>query len=136
MKRLTNNPLFVIVLTFVLFAAAGSVSAQTDVTPKKRLTSPATVKGYIGVEAHNSYVIRARKGQTLTVNISWRRVDDNRAEFSISRSANFYAGGLVKFGKTSNDGKRWSGKIPKTGNYYIYVVAYPTANYTLKVDVR
>ena len=136
MKKITNSLALVAVLTIAIFAATGSASAQSDRTPKKRLTNPATVKGYVGGEGHDSYVIRARKGQTLTVNISWRRKDDNRAEFTVSRSANFYTGGAANFGVESMNGKRWRGKISRTGNYYIYVVAHPTANYTLKVDLK
>ena len=123
---------FLLVLMTVLIGAVSS-SAQADTTPKKRLKSPAAVKGLIGGEAHDSYLIRARRGQTLTVQISWRREDDNRASFTVSRGADFFAAAPVKFGKESNKGKNWRGKIPATGNYYIYVVAYPTANYSLKV---
>lgn len=125
-----------VVISIAMLAAAGSASAQADRTPKKRLTSPATVNSYIGGEAHDSYVIRARKGRTLTVSISWRRRGNNRAEFSLSRSGNFYTSTAVNFGVESNGGKRWRGKLPRTGNYYIFVVAHPTANYTLKVDLN
>ena len=110
--------------------------AQTDTTPKKQLKSPATVKSVIGGEAHNSYVIHATKGQTMTVQISWQRDGDNRAEFTVSTSANFFNGESVKFGKESMNGKQWSGKTPKSGKYYIYVVAHPTAKYILKVTVK
>lgn len=120
----------------ILIFAAGVTWAQNDMTPKKRLKSPATVTGFIGGEAHESYFIRARKGQTMTVQITWKKEDNNRAEFTVSRSANFYNGETVKFGKKSNKGKTWRGKIPATANYYIYVVAHPTAKYTLKVRLK
>lgn len=136
MKKIRFRTIFVVVFSVLLLGAAGSVSAQIDRTPKKRLTSPAAVRGYIGGEAHDGYVIRARKGQAMTVQISWRRRGNNRAEFSVSRSANFYTGGSVNFGVESSGGKRWRGKIPRTGDYYIYVVAHPTANYTLRVTVK
>jgi len=108
---------------------------------RRRLQSPATVRGLVGGESHDSYVIRARQGQIMTVQISWRRehdtdLGDNRAEFFVSESPDFNGDGPVKFGKESDQGKRWSGKIPKTGNYYIYVNAHPTAHYTLRVTVR
>ena len=119
----------------VLFLA-NSTYAQEDKTPKKRLRTPATVKGFIGGESHDSYVIRARKGQIMKVQISWRRKDDNRAEFTVSESPNFFNGEQVTFGKSSDDGKSWSGRVPKAGNYYVYVVAHPTANYTLSVTVK
>lgn len=120
----------------ILLFAAGITWAQNDTTPKKRLNSPAKVTGFIGGEAHDSYLIRARRGQTMTVQISWKREDDNRAEFTVSRSANFFNADSVKFGKESNKGKTWRGKIPKTANYYIYIVAHPTAKYTLKVMLK
>ena len=72
----------------------------------------------------------------MTVQISWRREGDNKAGFSISYMPGFYEVEDVTFGVWSKDEKRWSGKIPKTGNYYIYVVAHPVARYTLRVSVR
>jgi hypothetical protein len=121
-----------------LLVAPNIARGQEDV---KRLHSPATVKGFIGGESHNSYVVRARQGQVMTVQISWRRerdneMSDNRAEFFVSESPRFDGDGPVKFGKEFNQGKRWSGRIPKTGDYYLYVNAHPTAHYTLRVTVR
>ena len=124
---------FLAVSATLLIATTGSVGHQGD-TPK-RLHSPATVHGLIGGESHDSYVIHASKGQTMTVQISWQREEDNRAEFTVNRSANFNDT-PVKFGKESDKGRIWSGKIPGTGDYYIYVVAHPTAQYTLKVTVK
>jgi len=129
-----SSLLFIALATLLL--AANATWAQEDTAPKKRLRSPATARGTIGGEAHDSYVIRARKGQRMTVRISWQRVDDNRAEFTVSESANFFNGPQVGFGKASNNSKRWSGKIPRTANYYIYVVAHPTAKYTLRVRLK
>jgi hypothetical protein len=123
------------VVTAMLLSANISF-AQTDTTPKKRLQIPATAKGFIGGESHDSYVIKARKGQTITIQISWQREDGNRASFTVSKSANFFNGDSVNFGKESLNGKRWTGKIPRTGNYYIYVVAHPTAKYTLKISEK
>ncbi len=133
--KLKRAPWLLIALALLLLPT-NATYAQDDKTPKKRLRSPATVKGFIGGESHDSYVIRARKGQTMTVQISWRRKDDNRAEFTVSESSNFFTGGQVTFGKSSDNDKRWSGKIPKTGSYYLYVVAHPTARYTLSVTVK
>lgn len=108
---------------------------------RRWLRSPATVRGFIGGESHDSYVVRARQGQIMTVQISWRREHDNdqgdnHAEFFVSESPSFDGDGPVKFGKESDKDKRWSGRIAKTGDYYIYVTAHPTAHYTLRVTVR
>jgi hypothetical protein len=73
------------------------------------------------------------------VEVSWRREHteqgDNHAEFFVSELPNFGADGK-KFGKESNNGKSLTGQVPKTGNYYIYVMAYPTAHYTLRVRTK
>jgi hypothetical protein len=110
--------------------------AQRDMIPKKPLRSPASVKGFVGGESHDSYVINAAKDQTLSVQISWKREGENQAEFSVRQSPNFYEGEEVAFGKATNKGARWTGLVPTTGDYYIYVVAHPAAHYTLRVTVK
>lgn len=136
MQKKLQKFLIVIFSLAILFVCSNSTFAQKDSIPKKRLMNPAQVSGYIGGEAHNSYVIRARKGQIMSVQISWKREDENRAEFTVSRYVNFYSAQPVGFGKTTNNGKHWRGRISKTGNYYIYVVAHPSARYTLKVTLK
>lgn len=127
--------LFLVAISILLLSSTVSRS-QDDTTPKKRLRSPATVRGFIGGESHDSYVIRARKGQTMTVRISWRPDGDNNAGFTITRSSNFFSGEQVDFGNESDGGKRWTGKIPRAGNCYIYVTGHPTAHYTLRVRLK
>jgi hypothetical protein len=118
------------------FAATAAAGAQGETSPPRRLRSVAVVRGFIGGESHDSYVVRARKGQVLTVRLSWRREGDNRASLSVSESPDFNNVEPVKFGSEDNDGKRWSGRVPKSGDYYIDVVAHPSAHYTLRVSVR
>jgi hypothetical protein len=121
-----------VLLLFVTKVASGQESV-------KRLRSPANVKGLIGGESHNSYVIHLRKEQVVTVQISWRHevVEDiaNHAEFYLGELPDF-AGEQVKFGTESKNGTRWSGTIPKTGDYYIYVMAHPWADYILRVTTK
>jgi hypothetical protein len=136
MRLKTKTILFLMIIVVVL-SATSPVSAQRDTVRKKRLYPPAaTVKGFIGGESHDSYVIRAQRGKTMTIKISWIKEADNNADFTVSRGANFFNAQPVNFGRESNGGKTWSGKIPATRDYYIYVVAHPTANYTLRVTVR
>ena len=115
---------------------ANVIQAQPPEPPAKRLRNPAVVKGFIGGESHDSYVIRAAKGKTMTVQISWRREGENEASFSISDMPGFFGVEDVAFGERSENDKRWTGKIPKTANYYIYVVAHPSARYKLRVTVK
>jgi len=117
-------------------AAPDAAGAQVETSPPRRLRSAATVRGFIGGESHDSYVVRARKGQVLSVRLSWRREGDNRASLSVSESPDFQTAEPVKFGSEYDDGRRWAGRVPRSGDYYIDVVAHPSAHYTLKVSVR
>ena len=94
------------------------------------------MRGFIGGESHDGYVVRARKGSVLTVRLSWRREGDNRASFAVSESPDYYTGEPVKFGAEAGDGQRWASRVPRTGDYYIYVMAHPSAHYTLHVSIR
>jgi hypothetical protein len=138
MRRTLQRAALLLVALATLLLAATLAWGQEHM---RRLRSPATVRGFIGGESHDSYVIHARADQIMTAQISWRPehdkgLGDNRAEFFVSESPDFDSDGQVKFGKESDKGKRWSGKIPETGNYYIYVNAHPTAHYTLRITVR
>ncbi len=130
------KPILLCAALLTLLFTANATQAQEDKTPAKRLRSPATVRGFIGGEAHDSYVIHVRKGQTLAVQISWRHTEGNTASFSVSNSGDFFDSEPARFGKESDKGRRWRGKIPRTGNYYIYVVAHPDARYTLRVTTK
>lgn len=139
-KMNNSNTSAKICLTFfavtILFLATGAAQAQTDSVKKKRLPNPAAVKGFVGGEAHDSYVIRARKNQTLKVQISWAGGGDKKAQFVISKSDDFFAGDVLEGGSETYDGRTQTRKVPATGDYYIYVTAHPTAKYTLKVTVK
>jgi hypothetical protein len=110
-------------------------ATKVEVDRATRLKSMVPVNGFIGGESHDSYVIRARKGQILTVSLSWQREDDNRASFTVSESPDF-SGPPAKFGNGSDEDTKWVGTVPRTGNYNVYVVAHPSARYTLKPSLR
>jgi hypothetical protein len=88
------------------------------------------VKGNIGGESHDSYVLDLAEGEEIVVGIASR---GNRASFVVS-SEDF--GEPVEFGTESEDGRRWVGRVPRTGSYYVAVVAHPQARYSLTVAVR
>lgn len=133
--KLQRRSLFLIAITILLLSATVSWS-QEDTTPKKRLRSPATVRGFVGGESQDRYVIRARKGQIMTVRISWRPEGDNSAGFSVSSASESDDGEQVVAGRESDNGKRWRGRISKSGDYIISVTAHPSAHYTLRVAVK
>jgi hypothetical protein len=119
-------------VALVLGVLATSAIAQPQPNPK-RVHAPATIRALVGGEAHDAYVVHVRKGHQLTVEISWKKEDDNTASFSVGGSKDFEP---VSFGKESNGGRKWMGKAPKTGDYFIEVVAHPSAHYVLKVRVK
>lgn len=118
------------------FAAPNDTGRQAVASPARRLRSSAPVRGFIGGESHDGYVVRACEGSVLTVRLFWQREGDNRAALTVSESPDFYSGEPVKFGIEYNNGKRWVGRIPRTGDYYVYVVAHPSAHYALHVSIR
>jgi hypothetical protein len=136
--RMTLRRAFLLLVALGTLLLAANIARGQEYT--RRLQSPATVRGFIGGESHDSYVIRARRGEIMAVRISWRRerdeLGDNHAEFFVGELPNFDGDGRVKFGQEYNKGQRWRGRVPKTGDYYIYVMAHPTAHYTLRVTVR
>ena len=110
-------------LMLLLGILATSVFAQPRTKPK-RVQAPATIRGLVGGESNDTYVVHVRKGRQLTVEISWKKEDDNTASFSVTDSRD---GGTISFGKESDGGRKWTGKVPKTGDYFIEVVAHPSA---------
>lgn len=134
--KIKNNGLLITAVVIML-AWANYAHAQTDAVRKQRLRSPVAIaRGFIGGESHDSYVIRARRGQMMTVRISWRREADNTANFSVATGRNFFNSEAVNFGRQSNGGRTWTGRIPATRDYYIYVTAHPTARYTLRITIK
>lgn len=139
MDRTTALRSFKTLLLVTTFSISGLANALQEEEYLDRVRTPAVVRSTIGGESHHSYVVRARAGQRMTVRISWRpdrEWPENHAEFYVSELPTFGGDGLVKFGKETHNGKSWTGRIPKTKDYYIYVMAHPIADYTLRVTVR
>ncbi len=132
--RLKSKWRLLCLVTLAIFLFAPCLVQAQAPTRKKRLRAPATIRELVGGESTNRYVIRARKGQTMTVRISWKKeMEDNSASFSISPDSDSTQ---MLTGQESDGGKRWTGKIPKTGDYLIEVVAHPYAHYTLRVRLK
>ena len=120
----------------ILTLMADGARAQDGSFLRKRIRIPSVTRGLIGGDSHNCYVVRAHTGQILTVRLSWRSEKDNWADLIVRQSGDFFNPEPLEFGKASHDGKRWTGTIPKTGDYHIYVMAYPSARYTVRVIAK
>jgi hypothetical protein len=127
------SSLFTLAVIISIVALLPTLAAGQAAPKAKRLHAPATVPGLTGGESHEAYVVRVPKGRSLTVEISWRSEDNNTASFGVGTNADFEP---VTFGKESPDGKKWTGKVPRTGDYFIEVVAHPRAHYVLKVTIK
>ena len=123
----------IVILAATLLLTTIFARAQEDTIPKKRLQTPATVAGFVGGESHDSYAIHVTQGPSLSIQISWQSTDGKRAEFTVSESPGFFAGAPVAFGSASDQGRPWRGIVPRTGDCFVYVVAHPTAHYTLRM---
>jgi|SRR5579872_2512625 len=132
---ITRNCVFLLTSQLAALLVPNQMWAQEDTTAKRLLSSEASIKGFVGGESHNGYVIHAAKGQAITVRLSFQPAA-NHAEFTVSESANFFDGTSVAFGKTTHKGSRWSGIAPTTRDYYVYVVAHPEAHYVLRFEAR
>ncbi|HEX8852915.1 MAG TPA: hypothetical protein VF754_05485 [Pyrinomonadaceae bacterium] len=83
----------------------------------------AVVKDTIRLCTSHEYRLRARSGQTMSVNL----VAGERTGLTL------YTPG----GETLVDGgKEWSGELPESGQYVLSVGTDATARYTLEVNIR
>jgi len=119
-------------LALILGTLASSAFAQAQPKPK-RVHVPATIRGLVGGESNDTYVAHVRKGRLLTVQISWKKEEDNTASFGVGASKNLEP---VSFGKESDGGRKWTGRVPKTGDFFIEVVAHPRAHYVLRITAK
>lgn len=114
---------------------SGFTCAQTDSQGLKQILGSARVIGFIGGESHDRYLIHVQQGQKLIVELDWKR-QNNTADFTLSTSGNFENATPVEFGIFSKQRTRWVGIIPKSNDYFLFVTAYPSAQYTLWVKVE
>jgi hypothetical protein len=118
-------------IVILLAASAAMAQARGDV---KTIRVPHVIRGLTGGEHVDYYVFRAKKGQKLRIDFSWKLTEDYKerdggCSFTVSRSLDDYN----PFGKASKNGRSWFGTAPRAGKYYIDVVAHPSARYTLRL---
>ncbi len=132
MRRPLTKMLLALGVILMAATLTSTALAQTESKPK-RLRAPTTVRGLVGGEANDTYVVHVRKGRLLTIQISWRSEGDNTASFGVGDSPTLEP---VSFGTEYNGGRKWVGRVPKTKDYYVEVVAHPSAHYVLRISVK
>jgi hypothetical protein len=89
----------------------------------ERGRTAAVVKDRVALCTAHSYRLRARAGQSMSVNLA----TGNRTSLTLS----------APNGDALADGeKSWSGELPETGEYVIHIGTDATAAYTLEVTIR
>lgn len=131
--KLSRSALIYFFAAIAFISISGRTALGQPQIKPKRLHAPTTVRGLVGGESNDTYVFRVRKGRQLTIQISWTKEDDNNASFGVSDKLTLEP---VSFGKESNGGRKWTGRVPRTGDYYVEVVAHPSAHYVLKISVK
>ena len=115
----------------VLLFSAAAAHAQRGYRVTKRINFKkgevsATVSGSIpnSSEGHE-YIFRGREGQTLLAKLK-----------SAARDIDFYIetpSGETLDGATGL--RNWSGELPETGDYHLYINAGGAARYTLEIQI-
>lgn len=118
----------IITVALPLCAPHGDTPASGEL-----LRVPCRVTGYVGGESHDTYRIAVTKGERLEVRLDWRQSGRNRAEGALSADPDFGGGSPLSNGQWSRDGKRWTGTIDESGVLYLFVVAHPSAHYTVTI---
>jgi predicted RNA-binding protein with TRAM domain len=126
-KRLIKTLIVMVALT-VLASAASAEGLKKRVRFPRGSTSTVLKGGVIRGE-RDAYIVGARAGQTMTVRIT--SVEDN-AVFQI-----YKPGGKVTLegAGESQDATRWSGKLPASGDYTIFVGG-TRGNASYKIEIK
>lgn len=129
LSRLSAQLACAALLTFCFAAAARAQSGGRPVAVRfERGRTTAVLKGSADYSNGKTYVLTARKGQTMTLHVTSRA---NTAIFSLTAP-----GGAVEGALEVRD---WTGELPDTGQYLVAVWntrkrgAVP---YTLEITVR
>jgi hypothetical protein len=131
LKRETMTKIRTLAVAALLLLTAVSVPAQSDRTRRVRFARGRTttvIKDAVVRGTRDRYILRASRGQTLTVHIT--SIEDN-AVFDIHRLGS----------RQTLDGAQetvdWTGELPRNGDYVIVVGGTRgNATYTLEITVR
>ncbi|HAS39692.1 MAG TPA: hypothetical protein DCS93_04405 [Microscillaceae bacterium] len=104
---------------------------RTKVVKFKRGTSGATYKDAVIRGETMTYVLGARKGQTMEVKIS---ALENNAVFQIKdKRTGKYLSGAAE----GEDARKWKGKLPSSGDYQIVVGGTRgNASFTISFEIK
>ena len=131
MKMEDKGRIRALVVVALLLVTAISVPAQSDRTRRVRFARGRTttvIKDAVVRGTRDRYILRASRGQTLTVHIT--SLEDN-AVFDIHRL------GSSQTLDGAQETMDWTGELPRNGDYVIVVGGTRgNATYTLEITIR
>jgi hypothetical protein len=137
MRRAIKTGKCALIFYLALFAIAPSLSAQDAGKTTRRIQfargrTTATLKGQIKKNQEIVYLLRANKGQTLSVRVAAASTPNHDVVFTINGPGNV---SLMEEGDLNTE---WSGELPATGDYAINLgmIESESSHFTLEVSVK
>lgn len=135
-------PIVLLVVSFVLPTEVWGVQIEKRVVFKKGKTS-ASYTGRLPRKyaSYDAYVLRARKGQTITVRLT---TSDPDASFSVYETKELGPEEDAIYVNNDEKLREWSGKLPITSEYSVQVYGVSSiddkdasgAAYTIEISLR
>lgn len=128
MRKTTTFILCVALLIVTIPLSAQNKKGNLHRVKFERGSASAIIKGAIRNWSEEVYVLEARQGQTMILNL---REDTRNGDVTL----NIVAPG----GKALNDSDNgWTGRLPQSGDYKIYITTInsKTARFTLEVTIK
>ena len=91
----------------------------------RRGASSATVQGTVTISLPDTYVVGARAGQVMTVQLTSPR-----------RSVNFLVSSPITTSLIADNTRSWTGTLPETGDYTIIIQADARATYSMTITIK
>jgi hypothetical protein len=132
MKRASVYKVSLVTFVLLLSSVVPAAAQQESKVIRVRFAKGATSRTYKGSVSHstNTYVVKARKGQVMTVAVS---SSDGEALFSISQQPAPDTDPV----EIAADRKQWTSRLTNSGDYDISVGASRSvATYTLTITVK
>lgn len=101
-----------------------SKQASTRVQFRRGATS-ATVQGMVTISLPDTWLVGARAGQVMTVQLQSQR-----------KSVNFLVSSPISTSLIADNTRSWSGTLPENGDYTIIVQSDSRATYTLTIMIK
>lgn len=128
MRKTTTFVLCVVLLIVTIPLSAQTKKGNLHRVKFERGSASTIIKGAIRNWSEEVYVLEARQGQTMILNL---REDTRNGDVTL----NIVAPG----GKALNDSDNgWTGRVPRSGDYKIYITTInsKTTRFTLEVTIK